>query len=204
MLFIGICGASGSGKTTLAESIRARLGDKCYVLQQDAYYLDHPTLTFEERKLLNYDEPAIFDHAQLLQDIKQLMDGKPITKKQYDYTLHRRADTEELIQPHDIMILEGIHCFHDERLRDLMYMKVYVKVEPDICLLRRIQRDIKERGRDIDGIAMQYLTTVKPMYDRYIKNYIEYADIIVAGGGRNARLADLIVGYVQDALRAGE
>ncbi|MBR4457809.1 MAG: uridine kinase [Clostridia bacterium] len=201
MLFIGICGASGSGKSTLAEFLQARLGDEhCFVLQQDAYYLDHPMLTFEERKLLNYDEPDIFDHDLLLSDIKTLMEGKPITRKRYDYSQHRRADTNETIEPRDVMILEGIHCFHDERLRDLMYLKLYMKVEPDICLLRRIERDIKERGRDIDGIAMQYLTTVKPMYDKYIRNYIQYADVIVAGGGRNARIVDILAGYVQDEL----
>ena len=195
MLFIGICGASGSGKSTLAEFLQARLGDdRCRVLQQDAYYLDHPTLTFEERKLLNYDEPGIFDHDLLLADIKTLMAGQSITRKHYDYALHRRADLQERIEPRDVMILEGIHCFHDERLRDLMYLKLYMKVEPDICLLRRIERDIKERGRDIDGIAMQYLTTVKPMYDKYIRNYIQYADVLVAGGGRNARSVDILAG----------
>ena len=110
------------------------------------------------------------------------------------------SDLNEMIEPRDVMILEGIHCFHDERLRDLMYLKLYMKVEPDICLLRRIERDIKERGRDIDGIAMQYLTTVKPMYDKYIRNYIQYADVIVAGGGRNARIVDILAGYVQDEL----
>ena len=201
MLFIGICGASGSGKSTLAEFLQAKLGDEhCFVLQQDAYYIDHPMLTFEERKLLNYDEPDIFDHDLLLSDIRTLMEGKPITRKRYDYSLHRRADSDEMIAPRDVMILEGIHCFHDERLRDLMYLKLYMKVEPDICLLRRIERDIKERGRDIDGIAMQYLTTVKPMYDKYIRNYIQYADVIVAGGGRNARIVDILAGYVKDEL----
>ncbi len=200
MLFIGICGASGSGKSTLAEALKERLGDRCFVLQQDAYYLDHPNLSFEERKLLNYDEPEIFDHDLLLADITALMHDQPITKKCYDYALHRRADTEELIWPRDVMILEGIHCFHDERLRDLMYLKLYMKVEPDICLLRRIERDIKERGRDIDGIGLQYLTTVKPMYDRYIRNYINDADVIVAGGGKNARIVDILAGYVQDEL----
>ena len=204
MLFIGICGASGSGKSTLAEFLQARLGDRCAVLQQDAYYLDHPTMTFEERKLLNYDEPSIFDHDLLLEDIRTLMSGRPITRKQYDYTLHRRNDTDELIYPRDVMILEGIHCFHDERLRELMYLKLYMKVEPDICLLRRIERDIKVRGRDIDGIAMQYLTTVKPMYDKYIRNYVDYADVIVAGGGRNARIVDILAGYVQDTLKQRE
>ena len=200
MLFIAICGASGSGKSTLADFLKARLGDRCFVLRQDAYYIDHPTLTFEERKLLNYDEPDMFDHDLLLNDVKALMDGRPITRKQYDYSLHRRADSDELIYPKDVLIMEGIHCFHDSRLRDLMYLKLYMKVEPDICLLRRIERDIKERGRDIDGIAMQYLTTVKPMYDKYIRNYINYADVIVAGGGRNARIVDILTGYVQDEL----
>lgn len=200
MLFIGICGASGSGKSTLAESLKEELGDHCFVLQQDAYYRDHSHLSFEERTLLNYDEPQIFDHDLLLEDIRTLMNGQPITRKQYDYTQHRRADTNELIYPSDVMILEGIHCFHDERLRDLMYLKIYMKVEPDICLLRRIQRDIKERGRDIDGIANQYLTTVKPMYDKYIRNYVNFADVIVAGGGRNARIVDILSGYVKDAL----
>ena len=200
MLFIGICGASGSGKSTLAEGLHQKLGDRCFVLQQDAYYLDHPDLTFEQRTQLNYDEPGIFDHDLLLQDVKALMDGQPITRKQYDYALHRRADTEELIYPREVLILEGIHSFHDERLCQLMYLKLYMNVEPDICLLRRIQRDIKERAREIDGISHQYLTTVKPMYDKYIRNYVSSADVTVAGGGMNARIVDILAGYVQDAL----
>ena len=202
MLFIGICGASGSGKSTLAEALCEKLGDRCYVIQQDAYYFDHPNLTFEERTLLNYDEPEIFDHDLLLADVKKLIAGEPITRKAYDYADHRRADHEdELIYPREVMILEGIHCFHDERLCELMYLKLYMNVEPDICLLRRIQRDIKERGREIDGISMQYLTTVKPMYDKYIRNYVEHADVIVAHGGKNARIVDILAGYVQDAMK---
>ena len=120
MLFIGICGASGSGKSTLAEGLHQKLGDRCFVLQQDAYYRDHPDLTFEQRTLLNYDEPGVFDHDLLLQDVKALMDGQPITRKQYDYALHRRADTEELIYPREVLILEGIHSFQEERLRQHM------------------------------------------------------------------------------------
>lgn len=201
MLFIGICGASGSGKSTLAAALQERLGEKCFVLQQDAYYLDHPDLTFAQRCLLNYDEPGIFDHDLLLADVQKLLRGEPVTRKQYDYAQHRRADSEELIFPRDVMILEGIHCFHDPRLRELMYLKLYMKVEPDVCLLRRIERDIKERGRDIDGISLQYRSTVKPMYDQYIRNYVAYADVIVAGGGRNARIVDILAGYVQDTLK---
>lgn len=203
MLFIGICGASGSGKSTLAESLAHQLGDRCYVLQQDAYYKDHPDLTFDERSVLNYDEPGIFDHDLLLHDVQALMAGQSVTRKRYDYAQHRRADTDEMIHPTDVLILEGIHSFHDERLCRLMYLKLYMNVEPDICLLRRIQRDIKERAREIDGISAQYLSTVKPMYDKYIRNYISAADVIVANGGKNARIVDILTGYVEDALAKG-
>jgi len=200
MLFIGICGASGSGKSTLAYELCKAIGAGCYVINQDAYYRDHSHLSFEERCLLNYDEPEIFDHDLLLEDVKKLLSGQAITRKRYDYAQHRRADTDEWIQPPEVLILEGIHSFHDPRLCELMYLKLYMKVEPDICLLRRIQRDIKERGREIDGISMQYLSTVKPMYDKYIKNYVNSADVIVAHGGKNARIVDILTGYVADEL----
>ena len=200
MLFIGICGASGSGKSTLAEELSCSIGVKCLVINQDAYYRDHPSLSFEERCLINYDEPQIFDHDLLLSDMETLLDGQPITRKGYDYTHHRRADSDELIYPCDVLILEGIHVFYDERLCERMYLRLYMSVEPDICLLRRIQRDIQERGRQIDNISHQYLTTVKPMYDRYIRNYINQADVIVAHGGKNARIVDILAGYVRDEL----
>ncbi len=202
MLFIGICGASGSGKSTLACALRDKLGpERCMILQQDCYYIDHPDLTFEERTQLNYDEPTIFDHDLLLEDIRQLLRGGGITRKAYDFTLHRRADRpEEIVRPRDVLILEGIHCFHDKRLTDMMFLKLYMKVEPDICLLRRIERDIMERGRDIQGIGSQYMNSVKPMFDRFIRNYVQEADVIVAGGGKNARIVDILAGYVQDEL----
>lgn len=202
MLFIGICGASGSGKSTLAHALEERLGmDRCLVLQQDAYYRDHPNLTFEQRCKLNYDEPDIFDHDLLLEDVQQLMRGGGITRKAYDYTQHRRNDRpEEIILPREVLILEGIHTFHDKRLNDLMFLRLYMKVEPDICLLRRVERDIVERGRDIEGIGEQYLNSVKPMFDRYIRNYVHDADVIVANGGKNARIVEILAGYVQDKL----
>lgn len=200
MIFIGICGASGSGKSTLADSLAAALGDRCLVLQQDCYYKDYSELSFEERCHLNYDEPSIFDHDTLLADVQSLMAGKPITRKGYDYANHRRADTEELIYPPDVLLLEGIHCFHDERLLALMYLKLYMNVDADICLLRRIERDITERGRSIDSISEQYRSTVRPMFDRYIRNYINLADVIVARGGKNARIVEILAGYVSDEL----
>lgn len=200
MLVIGICGASGSGKSTLATELRDAIGDCATVVNHDCYYRDHPALSFEERCQLNYDEPEIFDHDLFLEDIKMLMAGKPVTRKRYDYTRHCRDDSDELIYPAEVLIIEGIHVFYDERLRELMFLKIYMSVEPDICLLRRITRDITERGRNIENISAQYLTTVKPMYDKHIRNYIDLADVIVAHGGKNARIVSILAGYVRDVL----
>jgi uridine kinase len=200
MLFIGICGASGSGKTTLATELCRAAGVSSTVLPQDAYYFDHPDLTFEERGHLNYDEPSIFDHDLLFRDVSELVSGHSITRKSYDFSRHARSDTAETIQPTDVLVVEGIHVFYDIRLCDIMFLKLFINVEPDICLLRRISRDIKDRGRQIDNIAAQYLETVKPMYDRYIRNYIHSADVIVTRGGKNARIVDILAGYLRDEL----
>ena len=200
MIFIGICGASGSGKSTLADSLKERLGDQCYVIPQDCYYKDHSHLPFEERTQVNYDAPDSFDHAALLADVQSLMAGKPITRKGYDYPNHRRADTDELITPPEVLILEGIHAFHDKKLTQMMYLKLYMQVDPDVCLLRRIERDINVRGRDIDSIASQYRKTVRPMFEEHIRNYVHDADVIVASGGKNARIVEILTGYVADEL----
>lgn len=204
MLVIGVCGASGSGKSTLAQELCKAIGKGCMVINHDSYYHDHPHLTFEERVGLNYDEPGIFDHDLFLEDIKQLLDGNPITQKHYDYDQHRRADKEALIYPQDVLIVEGIHVFHDPRLCKLMFLKLYMKVDPDICLLRRITRDINERGRNIENISTQYVGTVKPMFDKHIRNYIDLADVIVAHGGKNARIVEILAGYVRHELGGNE
>ena len=149
---------------------------------------------------MNYDEPCIFDHDLLYQDICDLMAGKPITRKAYDFAAHRRADTNEIIQPADVVVVEGIHAFYDQRLMEKMFLKLYINVEPDICLLRRIKRDIRDRGREIENIAAQYLGTVKPMYDRYIRNYVNEADVVVMRGGKNARIVEILSGYLKSAL----
>ena len=201
MLFIGICGASGSGKSTLAEELAKMVNKSILIINQDAYYYDHPDMSFEDRCQLNYDELGIFDHDLLLEHIHQLLNGQRVLRKRYDYTNHRRApQKEEYLEPHDVIIVEGIHAFHDERLRKMMDLKVYMHVEPDICLLRRIQRDINERGRAIDNISSQYTATVKPMFDRYIRNYEQFADVIVAGGGKNAKFTEILAGYVNNDL----
>ena len=201
MLFIGICGASGSGKSTLAQELATMVNRSILIINQDAYYLDHPNISFEERCRLNYDEPSVFDHDLLLEDVKKLLAGERVPKKRYDYTRHCRADVPGVfMEPHDVIIVEGIHAFYDPRLRDMMDMKLYMHVESDICLLRRIERDIKERGRQIDNISMQYTTTVKPMFDQYIRNYEQYADVIVAGGGKDAKITEILAGYINNDL----
>ncbi|MBQ9008901.1 MAG: uridine kinase, partial [Clostridia bacterium] len=197
----GICGASGSGKSTLAQELATMVNKSILIINQDAYYFDHPDMTFEERCHLNYDEPGIFDHDLLLRDVTTLLDGQKVPRKQYDYSRHCRADrSDEYLEPHDVIILEGIHAFYDERLRNQMDLRLYMHVESDICLLRRIQRDILERGRDIDNISNQYMTTVKPMFDQYIRNYEQYADVIVAGGGKNAKITEILAGYINNDL----
>ena len=200
MLFIGICGASGSGKTTLAEELVRDAGVDSVVINQDSYYIDHPELTFEERKHLNYDEPGIFDHDLLYQHICDLMAGKSIVKPTYDFSMHRRSEITETVHPATVVILEGIHAFYDKRLTDRMFLKLYVNVDPDICLLRRIRRDIMERGREIDNISEQYLSTVKPMYEQYIRNYIHDADVVVMKGGKDTRIVPILAGYIQSVL----
>ena len=124
MLFIGICGASGSGKTTLTEELVREVGASSTVINQDAYYLDYPDLSFEERTRLNFDQPGIFDHELLFEDIKTLLSKQPITRKAYDFTKYERNDQEELVYPADVLIVEGIHAFYDERLCRLMFLKL--------------------------------------------------------------------------------
>jgi uridine kinase len=196
MLTIGICGASGSGKTTLAEELAAKLGDRCVYLTQDSYYHDFSELPFEMRRTQNFDEPDIFEHDELYADLLALRSGKPITRKAYDYTEHRRSDPGGLIQPAEVVIVEGIHAFYDERVRSMLDMKIYIQVDPDICLLRRVQRDIIERGRSVESVATQYMNHVKPMYDKHIRNYAGYADVILANGGKNPRFVEMLLLYI--------
>ncbi len=200
MILIGICGPSGSGKTTLAEELVKAVGASSAVLKQDAYYLDFPELSLAERRKINFDEPGVFDHGLLLKDVQTLLSGRPVTRKAYDFERYARDDKAEWVQPADVLVLEGIHAFYDDRICDLMFLKLYINVEPDICLLRRINRDYAERGRSIGSITDQYLQTVKPMYDKYIRNYITKADVIVTRGGKDARIVEILAGYLRDAL----
>lgn len=169
------------------------------LLKQDCYYRDNWHPPFAQRVHINYDEPATFEHDELLRDVHALLEVRCITRKGYDYANHCRADGEETIEPGDVLIIEGIHVFYDERLHSALNLKLYKSVDPDICLLRRMQRDITECGRDIDGVAQQYMDTMRPIYNCFIRGYIEYADLIVVGGGKNQMIVDILVSYLNGA-----
>lgn len=196
MIIIGICGASGSGKSTLAQRIKESLSCSCTIIGQDSYYKSFPQIPFEERCHLNYDAPSAFNYEEMLNDLISLSNGISITKKGYDYTIHLRADSNELIAPPEVLILEGIHMFYDPKICDMMSLKVFMHVDTDICLLRRIKRDMKSRGRSIESISEQYLETVKPMYEQYIKDYIKMADFAIMRGGHNVMAIDAISAYI--------
>ena len=203
MLIIGICGASGSGKSTLAKELASRIDGNCVYLKQDSYYKDHPEMTFEERERINYDEPEAFEHAELLADLNAMREGRAISAKEYDYTKHCRCDSNEKIEPADVVLVEGIHMFYDPTVREMLDFKIYIQVDPDVCLLRRVTRDIQERGRSVESISRQYLETVKPMYDKHIRGYVKHADIIVARGGKNARIVDMLAHYINSGMISG-
>lgn len=203
LIIVGICGASGSGKSTLAKRIADSLACTCTIIGQDCYYRNFPDLPFEKRIKLNYDEPEIFDFDEMFHDVEKLLHGEAITTKGYDYTNYLRADSPDvLIQPPEVLILEGIHMFYDKRICDLMSLKVYLHVDVDVCLLRRIKRDIKVRGRNIDNIAEQYMETVKPVYEKYIEGYINDADFAVMRGGKNKMAIDAISAYLTTKVLA--
>jgi uridine kinase len=187
MLIIGIAGGTGSGKTTVARSVIDRLGSgKVTFISQDNYYKDHSHLSMEERGAINYDHPFAFDNELLIEHLKCLKQGLPAQAPVYDFTVHARStvNTVELM-PNNIVIIEGLHVLSDEKLRELLDIKVFVDTDPDVRILRRVLRDIEERGRTIQSIHHQYLSTVKPMHEAFIEPSKKYADLIIPEGGQN-------------------
>ncbi|TYP68097.1 uridine kinase [Paenibacillus methanolicus] len=187
MLIIGIAGGTGSGKTTVARSVIDRLGSsKVTFISQDNYYKDHPHLTFAEREALNYDHPLVFDNELLTAQLAQLKDGHAAHAPVYDFSAHARHQERTVeLKPNPIVILEGLHVLSDENLRAMLDIKVFVDTDPDVRILRRVLRDIEERGRTIQSIHDQYLKTVKPMHEAFIEPSKKYADLIIPEGGHN-------------------
>lgn len=202
-LIIGITGGTGSGKSTVCKAIiESTPEENIAILEQDAYYKDQIHLLFEERLKTNYDHPLAFDNDLLIKHIKELCNRKVIQKPIYDYELHTRKQNETVtIMPKDIVVVEGIMILEDEGLRDLLDIKIYVDTEDDLRILRRIQRDINERGRTVDSVIEQYLTTVKPAHDQFIEPYKKYADIIIPEGGKNEVAIDIVIAKIKSELQ---
>ena len=181
-IMIGIAGGTGSGKSTFTNRLKERFGDDVTVIYHDNYYRRLDTLTYEERTKVNYDHPSALETELLVEHLKQLKEGKAVECPIYDFTQHNRSDKTYTIQPSKIFLIEGILIFSDEQLRNLFDIKVFVEADADERILRRIVRDVKERGRDVDNIMDQYLTTVKPMHALYVEPTKTTADIIINSG----------------------
>ncbi|MFD3449297.1 uridine kinase [Microbacteriaceae bacterium 4G12] len=198
---IGIAGGSGSGKTSVTKAIFDHFqGHSILMLEQDYYYKDQSDLPLEERFKTNYDHPSAFDNDLLVEHIKQLLEYKQIEKPVYDYTLHTRSPETIIVEPKDVIILEGILVLEDEGLRDLMDIKLFVDTDADIRILRRMQRDIKERGRTMESVIEQYVNVVRPMHNQFIEPSKLYADIIIPEGGQNHVAIDLMVTKIATIL----
>lgn len=201
-IIIGITGGSGSGKTTIAHEIANQIeaNDRIVIMTQDSYYKDNTGLPMSERQKINYDHPNAFDMPLLEAQLNQLLHRKPIEMPTYDFTEHTRSDKTVHINPADIIILEGILVLFNKEIRNLMDIKVYVDTDDDIRFIRRLERDMKERGRSLDSVINQYLTTVKPMYHQFIEPTKRYADIIIPEGGENNVAIDMLTTKVRSVL----
>ncbi|TWT26219.1 uridine kinase [Planomicrobium sp. CPCC 101110] len=198
---IGIAGGSGSGKTSVTNSIYEVFKENSVVvIEQDYYYKDQSHLAFEERLKTNYDHPLAFDTDLLIEHINSLLERKPIEKPVYNYALHTRSEETVGIEPKDVIILEGILVLDDVRLRELMDIKLFVDTDADLRIIRRLLRDINERGRTIDSVIDQYLKVVRPMHNQFIEPTKRYADVIIPEGGQNQVAIDLMVTKIKTIL----
>lgn len=200
-IIIGIAGASASGKSLLAKTILSELGsEQVVVISEDSYYKDNPHLSFEARGKINFDHPDAFEHALLCEQLKELQAGRSVEVPRYDHTQHRRSEEKRVVGQHTIIILEGILLFSEPKLRDLMDIRIFMDAPLDICLIRRLRRDMIERGRTLESVLEQYETTVRPMYLQFIEPSKRYADIIVPRGGENRIAIDMIKAKMRELL----
>ena len=199
-LVIGIAGGSGSGKTTLMKNLVQKFGDSVTVVSHDNYYKRHDELTYEERCLINYDEPAAFETDLMARHLDALRRGEVIDCPVYDYTIHNRSDEVVRIEPKPVIIVEGILIFADEALRELMDIRIFVDTDADVRLCRRIKRDVNKRGRTLESVLTQYQQTVKPMHEKYVEPSKKYANLVVPEGGKNYVALDMIIDRIQHHL----
>jgi uridine kinase len=200
-VLIGVAGGSGSGKTTVArELFRQFQNDSVTMIEQDSYYKNQDHLKMEERQLTNYDHPFAFDNDLMLSHLQDLLKGKAIEKPIYDFKEHTRKKETLLIEPKDVIILEGMLILEDERIRGLMDIKVFVDTDADVRIVRRMLRDIEERGRSMESVVNQYLNVVRPMHLQFIEPTKRYADVIIPEGGYNRVALDLLSTKISNIL----
>jgi len=192
-IFIGIAGGTGSGKTTLTRHLKEHFGDAVTVIGHDSYYKRQDGKTYEERSKVNYDHPDAFETSLLVEHLKALKAGRSIQCPVYSYVDHNRTDETVEVFPTKVIIVEGILIFQDPTLRDMFDIKIFVETDADVRILRRALRDIRDRGRTLESVITQYLTTVKPMHEQYVEPSRKYADIIVLEGGHNLVALDMIM-----------
>ncbi len=200
-ILIGITGGTGSGKSTVTKEIFKSIHETdIAIIEQDSYYKDQSHLSFEERVKTNYDHPLAFDNDLLVEHLKDLIERKTIEKPIYDFERHNRKSETEKVQPRDIIILEGILILSEKEIRDLLDIKIFVDTDADVRVIRRILRDIKERGRTLDSVILQYMDTVRPAHLQFVEHTKRYADIIIPEGGYNKVAIDLIVSKINSTL----
>ena len=201
-ILIGIAGGSASGKSSIAQRLKNEfsLTNSVVIIRQDDYYKDQTHLTMEERVKTNYDHPFAFDNDLLIEHLHCLMNGQAVEKPTYDYTVHNRSDVTETIQPCDVIVLEGLFVLESEKLRDLLDMKIFVDTDADIRFIRRMVRDVKERGRSLESVVSQYTTTVRVMHDLFIEPSKRYANLIIPEGGHNEVAIDLLVTKINSII----
>ncbi len=201
-MIIGIAGGTGSGKTTLTRRLKDTFGDDVSLVYHDNYYRAHHNLTYEERSRLNYDHPDAFETDLMVEHLKKLLAGEPIQCPVYNYSIHDRSEETVEVRPTKVIIIDGILIFADKALRDLMDIKIFVDTDADVRILRRIMRDVKERGRSLDSVVSQYLNTVKPMHEQFVQPSRQYADIVVLEGGCNLVALDMITQRIRSHIEA--
>ncbi len=204
VMVIGIAGGSGSGKTTLTSKLAQALGTDVTIIMHDSYYRAHHEMTYEQRTQLNYDDPASYETELLVQHLAALRRGEAISCPVYDFSMYDRTDETVLVQPSRVIVVEGILIFCEPALRELMDLRVFVDADADVRILRRLARDVRERGRTIESVISQYAATVKPMHEAHVEPSKRYADVVVPtdGEGNMDVAVGLIASYVREHLRA--
>ncbi|AXH52978.1 uridine kinase [Clostridium perfringens] len=200
-IFIGITGGTGSGKSTIAKEIYRQFGEDCIaMIEQDSYYKDQSHLSMEDRVKTNYDHPNAFDNNLLVSHLESLLNGHSIQKPSYDFSIHNRIEDTTKVEPKEIVIVEGILILEDPRIRELLDIKIYVDTDADVRIIRRMVRDINERGRTMESVINQYLNVVKPMHNQFTEPAKKFADIIIPEGGHNKVAIDIIVAKIKEVL----